>query len=246
MTDPTKQWLLVTDVDQTLVGNDEGLAAFAEARGACPQLAVSLNSSRPTPSVQKTMESLAVNFVPDAMICAMGTEITIEGQPDTEWQKRFTGWDRAVIQNVMNQLGFEAHDAEFQTEYKASYAVPAGPDQQKAIDAIRQTGLNVRIVCSGASDFDVLPAGADKGDATLHVAKRFGIDRAHLLVSGDSANDLAMFRVCDKGIVVGNARAELKEAVDANRVYFASGACAAGILEGLQHWGVPIGKGDKP
>ena len=59
-----------------------------------------------------------------------------------------------------------------------------------------------------------------------------------VLVAGDSANDLAMFEISSQGIVVGNARAELREAVERETAYQASGCYASGGIEGLRHWGV--------
>ena len=59
-----------------------------------------------------------------------------------------------------------------------------------------------------------------------------------VLVAGDSANDLAMFEISSRGIVVGNARAELREAVKSETAYQASGRHASGVIEGLRHWGV--------
>ena len=45
---------------------------------------------------------------------------------------------------------------------------------------------------------------------------------------------------CAKGIIVGNAKAELKgwyEESAPEHVYMAKGYCSQGILEGLQHFG---------
>ena len=58
-----------------------------------------------------------------------------------------------------------------------------------------------------------------------------------LVVAGDSANDVLMFDAVEKAIAVGNAREELLRVADPVKTYFAKGRCAAGIIEGLRHYG---------
>ena len=169
----------------------------------------------------------------------MGTEIWLNDGPDLEWQANFGDWDRAVVDDIMRELGGEPHAPEMQTRFKASFAVP--PELWEEAKSKVMASQPSQVIASGASDFDVLPPGANKGAATLHVAEALGIDPArNLLVSGDSGNDVAMFRVCSHGIVVGNAREELRKAVDPDRVYQAQAYYSHGILEGLRHWNVPI------
>ncbi len=234
---PHPAWLLVSDIDDTLLGDDQAFRDFVTAVAAAPALLVVLNSSRPAGSVQSTLRTLPLPFEPHGLITAMGTEIVLGGIPAPGWKDRFTNWNRSLIDAVMTGLGTEPHAAEYQTPYKASFAVP--PDRQaEARERLTATGLDLRIIASGASDFDILPARAGKGEATLHAATCLGIDPAqHLVVAGDSGNDLAMFDACPRGVVVGNARDELRNAVDPARAYHARATHAAGILEGLRHWG---------
>jgi hydroxymethylpyrimidine pyrophosphatase-like HAD family hydrolase len=58
-----------------------------------------------------------------------------------------------------------------------------------------------------------------------------------VVVAGDSANDLDMFVLPFKGIVVGNAEPALRQLASEN-IYQAGGRYAAGVLEGLHYWGV--------
>lgn len=236
----TGRWLLVSDVDDTLTGDADALRKFAETAAATPALLVCLNSSRPLPSVDRTMAAeFPPGWRPDAMIGAMGTQIRLGDRMLEPWTQRFDGWDRSIVDEVMERLGFEAHRAEMQTPYKASFAVPAARwDEAEA--ALRATGQPMRIVRSGASDFDVLPPGAAKDRATLFLAEHLDVPLSHLIVAGDSANDLAMFQASERGIVVANARDELRRAVDPQRVYFAARPRAAGVLEGLAHYGLPL------
>ncbi|MDX1428851.1 MAG: HAD-IIB family hydrolase [Rhodothermales bacterium] len=229
--------LLVTDVDDTLIGDDESLATFVHFAERAPDFRYVLNSSRPIRSVIGTLRGLAVTLRPAGIIGAMGTEIVLGDTVDEDWQQRFSSWDRTIVDRIMYELGAKAHDDEYQTPYKASYSVPR-EHQPAAIDAIRQAGQPYRIVSSGITDFDVLPEGAGKGAATLRCVKLLGSTIDDLVVAGDSANDLDLFRVSHKGIVVGNARPELRDQVNGSSIYHATNSFAAGILEGLGYWGI--------
>jgi len=235
-----KPWLLVSDVDDTLVGDDESWNVFVDVILRAPSMRVALNSSRPIASVQRTLRELPTVFEPDAIIGAMGTQVLMGGTMDDAWTEQFAPWDRSIVDDVMASLGFEPHDQEYQTPFKASFNVPAGQAQAQVAEAIREAGLDFKIIASGESDFDVLPPGADKGRATLHVTDRLKVSLRNLIVAGDSANDLAMFQVAARGIVVGNGREELKQAAPQHRTYFARRARAAGVIEGLVHFGAPI------
>lgn len=227
------RWLLVTDVDETLDGDDEALQQFARERG--PVLLV-LNSSRPRASVAKTLERFPANLAIDGLVTALGTEIQLAGRDVPEWTARFDGWDRRLIDELMWREGMAPHSAEMQTQFKASFAVPKGRGEElKAM--VLESLPNTRVILSGKSDFDAIPAAAGKDKATLHVAERLGIPRERLVVAGDSGNDLAMFDAAEMAIAVGNARRELVARADPARTYFAKASHAGGILEGLRHWG---------
>jgi hydroxymethylpyrimidine pyrophosphatase-like HAD family hydrolase len=193
-------------------------------------------------SVVQTFERLPTELEFKAIIGAMGTEVYYGGSVREDWSRRFGTWDRTPVDQVMASLGFEAHDAEFQTPLKASFEIPGREAQQKATDRLAALGQRCKIVVSGTGSFDVLPPAADKGDATLYVAELLGYGLDQLVVAGDSANDLAMFAVSPRGIVVGNARPELRDRVDSHRVFFAESSHARGILEGLNHYAATAGK----
>lgn len=237
---PKNRWLLVTDVDDTLLGDDKAYRDFEQVVSSSGELIIVLNSSRPVASVQQTLASLVPPFRPAAIIGAMGTEISHGGRFVSDWTQRFGDWSREPIDEIMSELGFPPHDPEFQTPLKASFAVEGGDARRKARVAISESGYPVKIVASGTSDFDILPPNADKGDATLFAAELLGVPRNRLIVAGDSANDEAMFNVAERGIVVGNARDELRRVVDPKHAYLAARERAHGLLEGLSYYEVPI------
>ena len=239
--EPDPRWLLISDVDDTLTGDDAALARLAEAIDTRrPRLTVALNSSRPAASVDATLASVfPPGFRYDAIITAMGTQVRVDGQFVQEWLDRFAGWPRKAIAEVVTSLGHRAHDEEYQTPHKASFAVPRGEAQDRVRSALAAADLPCRIIASGSDDLDILPPGGGKDHATLFLARHLGVDPAtHLVVAGDSANDLAMFQASGRAVAVGNARAELLDAMPAPTSYHAQAHSAAGVLEGLEHFGV--------
>ncbi len=125
---PAAGWLLISDVDDTLTGDDAALATLAEALGQRrPRLTVALNSSRPAASVDATLASVFPrSFRHDAIITAMGTQVRVGGAMVDAWTRRFAGWPRQRIVDVVTGLGHGLHDEEYQTPHKASFAVPRG------------------------------------------------------------------------------------------------------------------------
>jgi len=236
---PQGPWLLVSDVDDTLTGDYAAFMALAEALLRHRQgVRVVLNSSRPAPSVARTRATrFPPEFPVDAVITALGTEIAVCDEDVPAWSSRFANWPCDPIFRTVAALGHHPHDAEFQTPLKVSFSV--APEARQAVtDALAAYNLPCQIIFSGVSDLDIIPPGAGKDAAALFLADHLGIPRGRLVVAGDSGNDLSMFAVGAHAIAVGNARAELLTAMPVDHSYHAKGRFAAGVLEGLVHFGV--------
>jgi hydroxymethylpyrimidine pyrophosphatase-like HAD family hydrolase len=238
-------WLLVSDIDETFIGDDAATRHLIAIQRRNPQLCIALNSSRPLNSVLNTIATIPMGWKPCATITAMGTELTIGGVRDTAWTQRFGDWRREPFDVLARRMGWVPHPPMYQTPHKASFSLPAGADTNAARRAVADVGIPSLCIISGDVEIDILPPGAGKAPATLHLAQRLGVPKHHLIVAGDSANDLAMFEAARRGIVVGNARDELRLALGEGEFYFAQGACAGGIIQGLQHFGVIPGAAQK-
>ncbi len=238
------KWLLISDVDDTLTGDDAALHALADTLNENRErVCVALNSSRPAASVDATVASVFPEGFPiDAVITAMGTQVRVGGAWLDAWTQRFADWPRDAIVDVVATLGHRAHDAEYQTPHKASFAVPRGAAQDEVAQQLDAAGLPCRIIASGSDDLDILPPDGGKDHATrfvhAHFVQHFAVGENNLVVAGDSANDLAMFEAAPHAIAVGNARDELLSAMPADRAYHARSRHAAGVLEGLRRLGV--------
>lgn len=183
---------------------------------------------------------------------------------DMEWEATLgvDGWDRSVVMAVAQSvvvdtgLGHWRPDHE-QTAYKIVLGVTATA-VGSVMDAVRTQlvarGITVQLITCGDGDWrylDVASTAAGKWAAMAYVRRRLAaagvatFAAEQTLVAGDSGNDVAMFAGgAERGVVVGNAQAELLDwlaaerratggAVD-DRIVHADGRCAAGILEGLR------------
>ena len=70
----------------------------------------------------------------------------------------------------------------------------------------------VALTSSGSNNFEVVPAGADKGKALCLLAAEWGIAPENVAAIGDSDNDLAMLRAVGWPVAMGNASDEVKAA----------------------------------
>ena len=133
--------------------------------------------------------------------------------------------------------GLEDQPDEFQSAHKVSYYYRGASEGRVArlARAVADAGIPARVVYSSDRDLDVLPAAADKGNAAKFLAAHLGVPFRRVIVAGDSGNDAAMFAGEFRGVVVANARDELKS-LRHPHLYRANGRCAAGVLEGVRHW----------
>jgi len=235
-------YMLATDLDMTLVGDDEALERLnhqiTELRTQ-KNLKLVYVTGR-SQELYRSLEADKELLKPDALITAVGTEIyggdgsLLEGWPKT------SGWDRQVIEGLLNGYPnlIRQPDSE-QRPYKVSYYLQS---DELTFARIKNTlqHLDVEVVYSMSQYVDVLPRGVNKGSALLRLASIWDVPATNVITCGDSENDITMLSV-GKAVLVGNAKETLrtwaKNRADQN-IYLAKAECAAGIEEGLVHWGL--------
>lgn len=244
-------FLFVTDLDNTLVGNDSALKDLNQQLSRHRQehgtkIVYATGRSRQIYHDLKQKKQL---LDPDALIASVGTEIyDDDGQdtPDPGWSEKLSqGWDRElVVATAAHYSDLVSQPDTEQRPFKVSYYLT----EEAAVEVLPRLesqlsdrGLDVKLIYSGGRDLDILPRHADKGLAVQFLQQKWGIDNTKTVVCGDSGNDIALFSVGDaRGIIVGNARPELRQWYDQNSAdyrYLAQAHCAGGILEGLYHFG---------
>ena len=253
------RFLFVSDLDNTLVGNDQALEELNRRLGD----SVSAHGSKIAYITGRSLalyRELAAEkslLAPDALVTAVGTEIyyaSSVGVPDPDWSARLPqGWDREQVVAVASRFAdLVCQPATEQGPFKASYflAEDVAPEVLPRLDTLLQErALATQLVYSNNKDLDILPERGNKGLAMQFLRHQWGFDAAQTVACGDSGNDIALFGTGDeRGIIVGNARAELLRWYETNSsdsLYLAKAHYAEGILEGLHYFGF-LGKDEGP
>lgn len=235
------QHLLISDLDNTLLGDDAALRRFvAWYEGRRQRLALVYSSGRSCASIE---ESLRAHPLPSpvAIVGGVGTEVWRfpSREPWPAWSERLSaGWAAERVDAVAREFAdLEPQPAELCSPWKRSFFARDWSRERlgELRAALRAAEIRAEVVYSSRRDLDIVPAGANKGAAARFVAAELGYTAEAVLVSGDSGNDLAMFQCGFRGIVVGNAHRELC-ALESERVYRSPLAMADGVRDGLIHW----------
>ena len=226
--------LLVSDIDGTLVGNDEATAKFfwiwnEQYRPRGSELVY--NTGRPFYSAHRLIKENRL-LPPRALVCSEGTEIYWFGpggaddlEPDYEWREiLMLSWDypkiKEAVQVLVQQLRSEVNDATYLPDSNGQPMIVINtPDRGKAdnlagkiaheVRGVRQLALDMTVSSGGGNHFILLyPKGASKGTAALHCSRRLGFPAQRVMVAGDGENDVPLFEATKqgfKGAIVGNA-----------------------------------------
>jgi sucrose-6F-phosphate phosphohydrolase len=237
--------MLATDLDGTFIGDHAAMMAlWADLETAGITLAFS--TGRHLPSIEAFYAEAGTDRRAHACVCMVGTELWVGGDDgysrDDEWSRRISAdWDRErVAAIVAAQPGATEQPGEWQSEFKSSWFLEE--DSERAVAAIREAldaaGLRAKVIYSAGRFLDLLPVESGKGEAVRYLAARLSIPADNVITSGDTGNDLDMMRpeLGFRSIAVGNAAPELRD-YRAAGIYHAAASYAAGIREGLVHYG---------
>lgn len=243
-----KPRIFISDLDNTLVGHHESLLDFAATWKALPDDCRPLLVYNTGRLVEDTLKLIRKTPLPkpDYIIAGVGTAIY-----DCDKRKTIKafeeiledGWDNEKVELTLLNLPFHLRKqpAHYQNHFKSSWYLDHADEETLSVirNALNDAGLDVHVVYSSGRDLDVLPNWANKGNATRWLLRHLDIPPTAALVAGDSGNDSEMFNIDGvRGIVVENAQPELLEATIRAHKYHSCEVCAAGVLEGLLHFGL--------
>lgn len=240
---PFAHHVLVSDVDNTLLGDRNSLSALIEwLRKHKGTVAFGIATGRTLESALRVVKESRIP-VPDILITSVGSEIHYGGglAPDVGWRNHIRyKWRRDALMGGLAQIpGLRLQGQEHQREFKLSYFVD--PSLLPTLDIIQRVmkrlSLHANLIYSHGKFLDILPLRASKGHAVRYLAYKWGLPLRHFLVAGDSGNDAEMLIGDTLGVVVGNHSPEVEPLRELDQIYFARDPHAAGILEGIAHYG---------
>jgi sucrose-phosphate synthase len=241
---PTLDRLLITDIDNTLVGDEEGLEVLMDMLAqASPSIGIGMGVATGR-HLESTLEVLGKSKVPipDILITSVGSEIYYGRNlaMDHSWQRHIDfRWQPEELRTFMQEIsGVRPQPPEEQRDFKLSYYVDAGKFSglRDLKRRMRKMNLHAKLIYSHHSLLDLLPIRASKGQAVRFISLKWGIPVRRILTAGDSGNDKEMIEGGTLGVVVGNHSSELSALKGRPRVYFARDGHALGIKEGIEHY----------
>lgn len=233
--------LLITDIDNTLVGDDD---AMAELLGILARNRDKVSWGVATGRcLNRALEALAESEVPapDIIISSVGTEIYYgpEFKADRGWSQHLAyKWEPELIRSALGELDFlYTQDEEEQRAFKISYLMK---DDQEYLARVHQVlqdlGLSYNLVFSNSQFLDIIPYRASKGKAVRYLSYKWELPLKSIMVCGDSGNDEEMLRGVTCGVIVGNYSKELEHLRGMRRMFFSRKEYAGGIIDGLNHY----------
>lgn len=234
---------LFTDLDQSLLGDADGVRRFTQVMRENRKCATfGIVTGRRFDSALAVLKRHGIAR-PDVLITSLGTEIryTPELTPDEYWSEHIDYlWRPATVRRALADLpGLVAQSKGEQSRFKISYHYDPehAPCIEDMASLLRSQDLAVNLIHSFGQYLDVIPARASKGQALRYVAQRWRIPLENILVAGGSGADEDMMRGNTLAVVVANRHhEELSQLADSERIYFAGQPHAPGILEAIDHY----------
>jgi sucrose-phosphate synthase len=237
--------MLATDLDGTFIGDDDAMLRLWRDLEAERVLLV-FSTGRHLPSIEAFYAEQGGDPRADACVCMVGTEIweLRDGhyERDDGWSRLIAeAWDKSAVEAILRSIPEAVvQPAEWQSEFKSSYFLEENTERrlEEISTGLEREGLQAKVVYSARRFLDLLPVRSGKGGAVSYLASTLGIGADEVITAGDTGNDLDMMRreLGFRCIAVGNSADELRGVIEP-QIYHARASYAAGIAEGLEHYG---------
>ncbi|GJQ64048.1 MAG: sucrose-phosphate synthase [Melioribacteraceae bacterium] len=235
--------LIMLDIDETITGDPDGIAAlsklledrpadagFGVATGRNVNLAINILSE--------------IGFIkPDLIVSSVGSEIYYydgkEYSYSTSWAAHIkNSWKPDRIEGLMRNFDFlEKQEEDNQRDFKLSYNnLGTLKDLEQVKKILSEKRIKTNLIISHGTYVDFLPYRASKGRAIRYLSYRWNIPHDKILVGGDSGNDEDMLTGELLGVVVANHSPELAKLKGRRRIYFSDKKYANGVIDGIKHY----------
>lgn len=234
--------MIVSDLDQNLVGDDQSLSQLIDVlrqHRKTTQLVIA--TGRRLDSALKLMKKHGIPE-PDVLITSGGTEIFHAPKltADIAWTKHIDyQWSPHKVRQILRDYpGLKIQPKREQSRFKLSYYIdPELADIEEVKQLLHQEEQSLHVQLAFGQYLDILPLRASKGMALRYVADRKGIPLQTVFVAGGSGADEDMMRGNTLATVVANRHhEELSQLVEVERIYYSKKPNAAGILEALDFY----------
>ena len=234
---------IFTDLDQSLLGDEEGLRRFSELINVHRKTTIfGIATGRRLDSALALIRKHDIPS-PDILITSLGTRIHYGRSltEDDHWVQHIDyHWNRDRILKVLrDHQGIELQHKSKQSEFKVSYNYDPSIalSQSEIIDLLHQHEITANVIFSFGQYIDVIPTRASKGQALRYVAMRLDIPLDHILAAGGSGADEDMILGNTLGVIVANRHhEELSQLEEQERIHFSEKAHASGILDAIEHY----------
>ncbi len=239
---PTIDRMIVCALDNTLIGDPEGLQAFRQLlEEHRSHVGFGIATGRNLASAMELIEEHRLPR-PDLLITSVGAEINYGHQmvPDQNWTHHIDyRWNLKGLRAALRGMsGLKLQPKSEQHPLKLSYFIDPkkAPPIRQFVRMLREQDLHANVLFSRNMFLDLLPVRASKGLALRHVCVRWGIMPENVLVAGGCGNDEELLRGNTLGVVVGNYSPEIERLRGKPRIFFAEKSHAGGIVEGIHHY----------
>ena len=235
-------FLLIADVDGTLLGDEDGELALKTFRLEYPASCILAAVTGRTLSSVESLVLAGRLPRPEYIGSAVGTELMACNDEKNALGGKYAAqaskeWKLEEIYAAGEGKGVARQEfPEGQPLYQAGFRWNG---EQEALAAFRDrlSGQKCHILASSGQYIDVLPDGLGKGELARFLQGELGIETDRVVVAGDSGNDCEMFETAFKGIVPSNALDELKSMARQCRHYHSPYPAARGVIDGLCRFG---------
>lgn len=233
--------LIITDLDNTLTGDDQSLAEFLDVIRSNDHVGFGISTGRRLDNAMALIDELGLPR-PDLIDTDVGTQLHYgEGLTlDRSWQNSIGyAWKPDEVREALDKVpGLSLQPDKNQSDFKISYELDTrvSPSITAIKKTLREAELRAKVVMSLGMYLDVIPVRGGSDLSIRHILWKWGFAPEHVLVAGDSGNDAGMLLGRTLGVVVANHAKELNRLRNRPRVYFAKAAHAAGILEGISYY----------
>jgi len=254
------EYVLVSDLDETLTGDKEGILQFNKIMlSNRKKFYLVYSSGRFKESILSVIEKEKL-IQPDAIISNVGTEIYYapNWDLDKEWEKIIgKNWNKGEITSILSRFYLQIQP------YEKKFVIPYYIEEESIAKKVRETlkGHRVKVICTRSFQLqkmikapvispapvafslfseklylDIVPECAGKGNAAKYIRNKMSLP---IICCGDAENDENMLKISNYGILVGNTSIRLKSKLSKfPNIYLARSYYAKGVIEGLKFYSI--------